>query len=516
VSDKNFYISTAISYPNGKPHIGHAYEVMATDAIARYHRLSGENVYFSTGTDDHGQKMFQTARDQGKTAQALADELTPAFRDMAEMLNCSHDDFIRTSEPRHHAAVQEIWRKIAAKGDIYRDNYAGWYSVRDEAFYTESELSDGPDGEKLSPQGTPVEWLEEDSYFFKLSAYQDALLAYYEAHPEFIQPESRRNEVVSFVKGGLKDLSISRTAFDWGVPVPDDPAHVIYVWMDALTNYLSVLQYPETEGRYAEFWPAALHVIGKDITRFHAVYWPAFLMAADLPLPQQVFAHGFLTVKGEKMSKSLGNVLDPFTLAEHYGVDALRYFFLREVPFGRDGSFSDEAIVNRVNADLANDIGNLAQRSLSMIGKNCDATLPTPQALSPEDEAVLALFDGLKAKTDAAMQGHELHNYLGAVMDGVSEANRYFAAQEPWALKKTDPARMGTVLYVTAELVRQAAILLQPVIPDGAARLLDYLAVSADARDFAHLGAAHRLAPGGRLPTPEGVFPRLAMAATDA
>lgn len=516
MTDKNFYISTAISYPNGKPHIGHAYEVMATDAIARYHRLSGENVYFSTGTDDHGQKMFQTARDQGKTAQALADELTPAFRNMAERLNCSHDDFIRTSEPRHYAAVQEIWRHIADNGDIYRDNYAGWYSVRDEAFYTESELTEGAGGEKLSPQGTPVEWLEEDSYFFKLSAYQDKLLAYYEAHPDFIQPESRRNEVVSFVKGGLKDLSISRTAFDWGVPVPDDPSHVVYVWMDALTNYLSVLDYPNKEGRYADFWPAALHVIGKDITRFHAVYWPAFLMAADLPLPQQIFAHGFLTVKGEKMSKSLGNVLDPFTLADHYGVDALRYFFLREVPFGRDGSFSDEAIVNRVNADLANDIGNLAQRSLSMIGKNCDAALPAPQEFSAEDKAMLSLFDGLKEKTDAAMRGHELHNYLAVVMDAVSEANRYFASQEPWALKKTDPARMGTVLYVTAELVRQAAILLQPVIPEGAGKLLEALSVAPDARDFSYLGKAHRLVSGTILPVPQGVFPRLTVADAEA
>lgn len=516
MTDKNFYISTAISYPNGKPHIGHAYEVMATDAIARYHRLSGENVYFSTGTDDHGQKMFQTARDQGKTAQALADELTPAFRNMAERLNCSHDDFIRTSEPRHYAAVQEIWRHIADNGDIYRDNYAGWYSVRDEAFYTESELTEGAGDEKLSPQGTPVEWLEEDSYFFKLSAYQDKLLAYYEAHPDFIQPESRRNEVVSFVKSGLKDLSISRTAFDWGVPVPDDPSHVIYVWMDALTNYLSVLDYPNKEGRYADFWPAALHVIGKDITRFHAVYWPAFLMAADLPLPQQIFAHGFLTVKGEKMSKSLGNVLDPFTLADHYGVDALRYFFLREVPFGRDGSFSDEAIVNRVNADLANDIGNLAQRSLSMIGKNCDAALPAPQELSAEDKAILSLFDGLKEKTDAAMRGHELHNYLAVVMDAVSEANRYFASQEPWALKKTDPARMGTVLYVTAELVRQAAILLQPVIPEGAGKLLEALSVAPDARDFSYLGKAHRLESGTILPAPQGVFPRLTVADAEA
>lgn len=511
MKDKNFFITTAISYPNGRPHIGHAYEVMATDAIARYHRLNGENVYFSTGTDDHGQKMLQTAREQGKTAQELADELTPAFREMAEALNCSHDDFIRTSEPRHHASVGDLWQRIAENGrdDIYKDSYKGWYSVRDEAFYAEDELVPDAEGNKLSPQGTPVEWLEEDSYFFRLSAYEDKLLAHFEAHPDFLMPESRRNEITSFIKGGLKDLSISRTAFNWGVPVPGDDKHVMYVWMDALTNYLSVLGYPDRDGRYADFWPCSLHIIGKDITRFHTVYWPAFLMAADLPLPKQVFAHGFLTVKGEKMSKSLGNVLDPMTLAAHYGVDALRYFFLREVPFGRDGSFTDEAIVNRVNADLANDIGNLAQRSLSMIAKNCDEALPQPETLSAEDEAVLALFDSLKTRTDAAMAGHELHNYLSLVMEAVSEANRYFAAEEPWALKKENPARMGTVLYVTAELVRQAAILLQPVIPAGANQLLDLLQVAADRRDFAALGPDNRLQGGTPLPKPEGVFPRL-------
>jgi len=511
VKDKNFFITTAISYPNGRPHIGHAYEIMATDAIARYHRLNGENVYFSTGTDDHGQKMLQTARDQGKTAQELADELTPAFREMADALNCSHDDFLRTSEPRHHASVSELWQRIADNGrdDIYKDSYKGWYSVRDEAFYAEDELTPDAAGNKLSPQGTPVEWLEEDSYFFRLSAYEDKLLAHFESNPDFLMPETRRNEITSFIKGGLKDLSISRTAFDWGVPVPGDDNHIMYVWMDALTNYLSVLGYPDREGRFADFWPCSLHIIGKDITRFHTVYWPAFLMAADLPLPKQVFAHGFLTVKGEKMSKSLGNVLDPMTLAAHYGVDALRYFFLRVVPFGRDGSFTDEAIVNRVNADLANDIGNLAQRSLSMIAKNCDEALPQPETLSAEDEAVLALFDSLKTRTDLAMAGHELHNYLSLVMEAVSEANRYFAAEEPWALKKENPARMGTVLYVTAELVRQAAILLQPVIPAGANQLLDLLQVAADRRDFAALGPDNRLQGGTPLPKPEGVFPRL-------
>jgi methionyl-tRNA synthetase len=430
---------------------------------------------------------------------------------MADALNCSHDDFIRTSEPRHHASVSELWQRIADNGrdDIYKDSYKGWYSVRDEAFYAEDELTPDAAGNKLSPQGTPVEWLEEDSYFFRLSAYEDKLLAHFESNPDFLMPETRRNEITSFIKGGLKDLSISRTAFDWGVPVPGDDNHIMYVWMDALTNYLSVLGYPDREGRFADFWPCSLHVIGKDITRFHTVYWPAFLMAADLPLPQQVFAHGFLTVKGEKMSKSLGNVLDPMTLAAHYGVDALRYFFLREVPFGRDGSFSDEAIVNRVNADLANDIGNLAQRSLSMINKNCNEALPQPAAFTAADDAVLALFDGLKARADAAMTRHELHNYLTLVMEAVSEANRYFAAEEPWSLKKENPARMGTVLYVTAELVRQAAILLQPVIPSGAGQLLDLLKVDSSKRDFAALGPDNRLQGGTPLPKPGGVFPRL-------
>ncbi|MDA9230593.1 methionine--tRNA ligase [Alphaproteobacteria bacterium] len=514
---ENFFITTAISYPNGPPHIGHAYEVMATDAIARYRRLAGDNVFFTTGTDDHGQKMFQTARDEGKTARQLADERTPAFREMADRLNCSHDDFIRTSEPRHYQAVSDIWRRVSENGDIYKDSYAGWYSVRDEAFYAEAELTKDGEGEWQSPQGTPVEWLEEDSYFFKLSAYEDKLLAYFEANPDFIQPQSRRNEILQFVKGGLKDLSISRTAFDWGVPVPGDPDHVIYVWMDALTNYLSVLGFPDVDGEaFQQFWPASLHVVGKDITRFHAVYWPAFLISANLPLPKHVFAHGFLTVRGEKMSKSLGNVLDPMTLADHYGVDALRYFFLREVPFGRDGSFSDEAIVNRVNADLANDIGNLAQRCLSMIGKNCGGVMPSPTAPTPEDAALFARFDALPDRVEAAMQKYEIHNYLALVMEAVSEANRYFAGQAPWGLKESDPERMGSILYCAAEAVRQAAILLQPVIPEGAAKLLDYLGVAEAERDFQFLGQSGRLASGQTLMAPQGVFPRLTAVEADA
>lgn len=501
-----YFITTAISYPNGPPHIGHAYEAIATDVIARFRRLQGYQVKFLTGTDDHGQKMYQTARDQGIDARELADKVTPRFRDMVTAFGCSIDDFIRTSEDRHYKAVNAIWRKMAANGDIYKDSYAGWYSVRDEAFYTEAELLTDAQGEKTAPTGTPVEWIAEESYFFKLSAYQDKLLALYEASPDFILPESRRNEIISFVKGGLKDLSISRTSFDWGVPVPDDPAHVVYVWVDALTNYITALGYPDD---MEPWWPAALHVIGKDITRFHAVYWPAFLMSAGLELPEKIFAHGFLTMRGEKMSKSAGNVVDPFTMIETYGVEALRYFFMRDVQFGQDGSFSHEAIINRVNADLANDLGNLAQRSLSMIGKNCDAVLPDAAGLTDTDNEILAQADALQAKIISAMDGHEIHNYLKAVFELVSNANRYFAEQEPWALKKTDPARMGVVLYVAAEIVRQAAIALQPVVPEGAGQLLDLLAVSPSERHLDAMGAQNRLVSGVSLPTPVGVFPRL-------
>jgi len=503
---KPYFITTAISYPNGPPHIGHAYEAIATDVIARFRRLQGYDVKFLTGTDDHGQKMYQTAREQGIDARELADQVTPRFREMVAAFGCSIDDFIRTSEDRHYKAVDAIWRKMAEAGDIYKDSYAGWYSVRDEAFYTEAELVTDDQGEKTAPTGTPVEWVAEESYFFKLSAYQDKLLALYEASPDFILPDSRRNEIISFVKGGLKDLSISRTSFDWGVPVPDDPEHVVYVWVDALTNYITALGYPDD---ISPWWPAALHVIGKDITRFHAVYWPAFLMSAGLELPDKIFAHGFLTMRGEKMSKSAGNVVDPFTMIETYGVEALRYFFMRDVQFGQDGSFSHQAIINRVNADLANDLGNLAQRSLSMIGKNCDGVLPDAAGLTDTDEEILASADALKENIITAMDGHEIHTYLKAVFELVSNANRYFAEQEPWALKKTDPTRMGVVLYVAAEIVRQAAIALQPVVPEGAGRLLDLLAVSPSDRNLDTMGADNRLISGVSLPAPAGVFPRL-------
>lgn len=506
---KTFYITTAISYPNGAPHIGHAYEAIATDALARFKRLDGYDVYFLTGTDEHGLKMVKTARDQDITPAELADRNTPRFKQMVETLGCSNDDFIRTREQRHVLASQAIWKRMADNGDIYLDSYAGWYSVRDEAYYDESELTTNEAGEKISPQGTPVEWVEEESYFFKLSEYQDKLLAHFEANPGFVGPDVRRNEVVSFVKGGLRDLSVSRTTFDWGVPVPGDERHIMYVWVDALTNYITGVGFPDTESEsFRKYWPADAHIIGKDIVRFHAVYWPAFLMSAGIELPKRVFAHGFLFDRGEKMSKSVGNVIDPFALADHYGIDQLRYFFLREVPFGQDGNYSHDAIVNRINADLANDLGNLAQRSLSMIAKNCGGVVPQPGALSNEDKAILAAADGVIEAARDAMENQAIHRALEAIWAVVADANRYFANAEPWALKKTDPERMGTVLYVTAEVVRQVAILAQPAMPHSCSVMLDQLAVPADAREFAHLGKAGRLAAGTQLPAPAPVFPR--------
>ena len=508
MTDKTpFYITTAISYPNGKPHIGHAYELIATDAMARFQRLDGREVFFLTGTDEHGQKMQQTARNEGITAQQLADRNSAEFQAMTGLLNASNDDFIRTTEQRHHKTVQELWRRMEKNGDVYKDSYAGWYSVRDEAFYAEDETEVRADGVRYGPQGTPVEWVAEESYFFRLSAYGDRLLAYYEAHPDFIGPAERKNEIISFVKSGLKDLSISRTTFDWGIPVPSDPAHVMYVWVDALTNYLTATGWIDG-GPRAKFWPASIHMIGKDIIRFHAVYWPAFLMSAGVPLPERVFAHGFLLNKGEKMSKSLGNVVDPVNLVNHFGLDQVRYFFLREVSFGQDGSYSEEQIGIRINADLANGIGNLASRSLSMIVKNCDGQVPAPGEFSDADKAMLTLADEMIVTAREEMNRLQIHKALAAIIAVVSEGDRYFAGQEPWALKKTDPARMATVLYVTAEVVRQIAILLQPFVPGSAAKLLDLVAAPADARDFAALGAAGRLKPGTPLSAPTPVFPR--------
>lgn len=503
-----FCITTAIPYANGKPHIGHAYERIATDAIARFNRLDGKDVFFITGMDEHGLKMQQTAAREGLTPQALADRTAAQFDEMGAALNARADHVIRTTEQRHYAASQAIWRAMEKAGDIYLSKYSGWYSVREEAYFDESELTEGHNGAKNSPNGTPVEWVEEESYFFRLSAYGDHLLAFYEANPDFITPDKYRNEIVAFVKRGLQDLSISRTTFNWGVPVPCNDRHVMYVWVDALTNYITACGFPDESDPRWRYWPANAHVIGKDITRFHSIFWPAFLMSANLELPKQIVVHGFLFSRGEKMSKSVGNVIDPITLSHDYGVDQLRYFFLREVPFGQDGNYSHEAIVNRINADLANDLGNLAQRSLSMIAKNCEGRAPVPGPLSDEDRVILDLAWGLADRARVAMKDFALHQALAEIWRVVADANRYFASEEPWAKGKSDPQRRDTILWTTAEVIRNVAIMAQPFIPAAASKLLDLVGSAADAREFASAGEGARIAGGLTLPAPQPVFPR--------
>ncbi len=500
-----FYVTTPIYYVNDSPHIGHAYTTLACDALARFMRLDGRRVRFLTGTDEHGQKVEKAAREAGLDPQRFTDQVSQRFRELLALMDFSADDFIRTTEARHKRAVQALWRRLVERGHIYLGKYAGWYSVRDESYYTESELVDG-----RAPTGAPVEWVEEPSYFFRLSAWQQPLLEFYARHPDFVLPPSRFNEVVSFVRGGLTDLSVSRTTFRWGIPVPDDPEHVIYVWLDALTNYISALGYPDTESElFRTFWPADLHVIGKDILRFHAVYWPAFLLAAGVEPPRRVFAHGWWTNEGQKISKSLGNVIDPHALVGTYGLDQTRYFLLREVPFGQDGDFRHEAMVRRINHDLANDYGNLAQRVLSMIARNCEGRVPQPGPLAAADEALLARAHALLPAVRDAMAEQALHRALELIWELVGEANRYVDAQAPWALRKSDPGRMRTVLWVLAETIRHIALLSLPFVPGAASRLLDQLAVAQEDRHFAALGPAGRpLAPGTALPAPRGVFPR--------
>lgn len=510
-----YYITTAIHYPNGRPHIGHAYEMIAADAIARFQRQAGRDVRFQTGTDEHGLKMAQTARTRGVDVRAFADEMSSHFSTMADMLNISYDRFIRTVEPEHYAASQAIWQAMRDKGDLYLDRYEGWYSVRDEAFYDEKELVDGEGGQRLSPQGTPVEWTAEETWFFRLSRYQQPLLDFYAANPDFIRPETRRNEVMRFVEGGLSDLSVSRTSFDWGVPVPDSPGHVMYVWVDALTNYLTGAGYPNDADMLARFWPADLHLIGKDITRFHTVYWPAFLMSADLPLPRQVFAHGFVLHRGEKMSKSVGNVVSPDELTQAFGIDAVRYFLLREVSFGQDGSYSAEAIVTRVNAELANSFGNLAQRTLSFIAKNLDGALPAPGRADAADamliEEIVVACAGFKTAFDDLLLSQGIETW----MRGVFACNQYIDAQAPWALRKTDPDRMHAVLGTLVRAIRMLAIAILPVVPQSAGKVLDQ--IGATERDHAAVDDdgwyARHAASGFTIAPPSPVFPRLEMPA---
>jgi methionyl-tRNA synthetase len=507
-----YYVTTAITYPNAAPHLGHVYEYIATDAIARFKRLDGFDVRFLTGTDEHGLKMAEAAAAEGIPTAQLARRNSDVFQRLQEKLNISFDRFIRTTDADHHEASKAIWRRMGDAGDIYLDTYSGWYSVRDERFFIESETKLVDDGTRVAVEtGAPVTWTEEQTYFFRLSAYADKLLAHYEANPDFIAPDVRRNEVVSFVSGGLRDLSISRTSFDWGVPVPEHPDHVMYVWVDALTNYLTGVGYPDTDSElFRRYWPADLHMIGKDIIRFHAVYWPAFLMSAGIELPRRVFAHGFLLNRGEKMSKSVGNVIDPVALVDRYGVDQVRYFLLREVPFGQDGSYSDKAIITRINTDLANELGNLAQRSLSMVAKNLDGIVPTPGDFTSDDEELLAAADALPERVRTDFDAQAMHLALEAIWLMLGAANKYFSAQQPWVLRKSeseaDQARFRTVLYTTCEAVRIAALLIQPVMPESAGKLLDLLGQPVDQRTVAAVGT--RLAPGTVLPPPTGVFPR--------
>ena len=515
-----YYITTAISYPNGKPHIGHAYEAIAADVIARFQKAMGRDVRFQTGTDEHGLKMAQKARDMGITPAQLADEMTSHFIAMADSLNVDYDVFIRTTEPRHHASTQELWRRMEANGDLYLDRYEGWYSVRDEAYYDASELIDGEGGEKLSPQGTPVEWTVEESWFFRLSKYQEPLLAYYRDNAEFIRPESRRNEMVAFVSQGLRDLSVSRTSFDWGVKVPGSDNHVMYVWVDALTNYITGLGFPDETGDYAKYWPADLHLIGKDIVRFHTIYWPAFLMSAGLALPKQVFGHGFLLNRGQKESKSLGNVTDPLALAETFGVDTLRYFLMRDVVFGQDGSYSPEAIVTRCNAELANSYGNLVQRTLSMIFKNMDGEVAKFASTEADDRLLSLVSDACMSELPREFEALNFSGGIDAWMRAVFACNQYVDEQAPWALRKSDPERMRSVLMTLFMAIRDLTIAIRPVVPSAADKVLDHLGIPGGERGIVALAKADwflaRVATGERLAAPSPAFPRLEMPEVDA
>jgi len=502
------FITTPIYYVNDKPHIGHAYTSLAADVLARWRRLQGREVLFLTGTDEHGQKVEKAARDAGMDPQAFCDQVSQHFRDLVGVMGLSVDQFIRTTEDRHKRTCTALWEELARRGEIYLGDYEGWYAVRDEAFYGPDEITER-DGVKYGPTGAPVEWVREPSYFFRLSAWGDRLLDFYEKHPDFILPASRRNEVLAFVKAGLGDLSISRTSFSWGIRVPGDDAHVMYVWLDALTNYITVAGYGADFEKFSQCWPAEIHFVGKDILRFHALLWPAFLMAAGILPPRRVFAHGWWTNEGQKISKSLGNVIDPVALVAEFGLDPIRYFLLREVPFGQDGDFSRVALINRNNGELANALGNLANRVLSLIQRNCDGSLPAAAtSLADADLAFRTGFlDSLAVEVGAAIDRQEFHLALERIFEAVREANGYITREQPWALKKTDPERMAVVLRVLHDALRLCATVLQPFMPTTMAKLLDQLGVPEQARGLDALGTP---LPGGiALPPPAPLFAKI-------
>jgi len=499
------YITTPIYYVNGAPHLGHAYTTIAADVTARYYTMLGHEVKFLTGTDEHGQKVQQAAEVKNISPQDFTDEISQHFRRLVQtgenILGVSNTDFIRTTEPRHKQAAQAFWQALEASGMLYKSTYSGWYATRDECYYQESELIEGK-----APTGADVEWVEEDSIFFKLSAFQQPLLDYFATNPDCILPNSRMKEVVSFVRGGLKDLSISRTKLTWGVPVPNEPEHVMYVWVDALTNYLTSCGYPDMQGEMHSQWEqgAPIHFIGKDILRFHAVYWLAMLMAVDLPLPKQIIAGGWWLVEGEKMSKSLGNVLAPDEPIEQFGLDIFRYFLLREIPFGNDGNFSQEALIIRCNAELANNVGNLAQRTLSMIAKQCDHILPQAGE-EPQDKTLLALADSQLAPYHEAMQRADFSSALESMLVVARAANEYVDDQAPWVLKKENPTKMAAVLGTLAQTIHAIALMLLPFAPSASQALLAQLGIENNEQHFK--GTKPKI--GAALPAPQGVFPRM-------
>jgi methionyl-tRNA synthetase len=494
--NKNFYITTPIYYPSAKPHMGHAYSSIAADFFARFKRIDGFKVHFLTGTDEHGLKIQRAAESKNIDPQIFCDEISQTFRNLSSTLNLSNTDFIRTTEDRHKKTVQYLWSQLEKNDDIYLSKYSGWYSVSDEAFYTEEEISEKEDNKIATSSGSLVEWIEEESYFFRLSKWQDSLLEYYENNPDFISPKSRKNEVISFVKSGLKDLSISRKAFSWGIKVPSNPEHVIYVWLDALTNYISALNYPNTDDDlFKNFWPASVHLIGKDILRFHAVYWPAFLMAAKITLPNKVYGHGWILSGDEKMSKSKGNILDPLDIIETYGLDPLRYYLIKEVSFGNDGNISQDRLEDCINSDLANNYGNLCQRVTAFAEKNCQSKVPDIKNFIEEDLLMLNKFSNNISLIRKEIDNQNINYYINFIINALFEANKYFNDQEPWK-KKDDPQRLATIIYTSLEMIRKITFMLYPIIPESAIKALNIFGFKEEDIDFNSIGENNFLKSG--------------------
>tara|TARA_B110001452_G_scaffold44853_1_gene34281 strand:+ start:9434 stop:10975 length:1542 start_codon:yes stop_codon:yes gene_type:complete len=497
--DKNYYITTPIYYPSAKPHMGHAYSSIIADFFARFKRIDGYNVHFLTGTDEHGLKIQRAAEKNKIEPLKFCDEISQTFKDLSTTLNLSNTDFIRTTEERHKKTVQYLWSILETNNDIYLSKYSGWYSVSDEAFYTEDEISEKEEIKIATSSGSSVEWIEEESYFFRLSKWQDKLLEYYEKNPDFISPKSRKNEVISFVKSGLKDLSISRKAFSWGIKVPNNPEHVIYVWLDALTNYISALNYPDTNNDlFKNFWPASVHLIGKDILRFHAIYWPAFLMSAKIPLPQKIYGHGWILSGEEKMSKSKGNILDPLDIIREYGLDALRYYLIKEVSFGNDGNISQDKLIDCINSDLANNYGNLCQRVTAFAEKNCESKMPSNIKFNDDDFLILNKFTDNLTNLRNEIDKQNINYYINFIVNALFESNKYFNDQEPWK-KKDDKQRLNTIVYTSLEMIRKISFMLYPIIPDSVKKVLTIFDLNVNSINFESISIHDYLKSGKKI-----------------